>query len=107
MKNPGQKPRPTPVGHQSQLPIVRITIDDAVLVLGVLELVGAGLEPDSELGVLVERSAARVAARLEALTDSLSPVVGPGPGAVVRGPVGPDPRASSPGAPPGEHRTPA
>jgi hypothetical protein len=55
------------------MPIVRITIDEAVLLIGVLELVARTLDPASELGVLVDRSAARVAIRLQTLTDALSP----------------------------------
>ena len=84
--------------HHSQLPIVRITIDDAVLVLGVLELVGSELDPDTDLAFLVQRSAARIAARLAGLAEALSPAVpssSNGGGPSVAGP------------PPGERRTPA
>ena len=86
--------------HHSQLPIVRITIDDAVLVLGVLELVGPELDPDSDLAVLVGRAAARVSARLGGLAEALSPPV---PG--TSNGAGPGPAAAGP--PRGERRTPA
>ena len=108
---PAAKPkRPTTVGavsHHSQLPIVRITIDDAVLVLGVLELVSADLEPDTDLALLVERSAARIAARLSGLAEALSPVVPPtADGPLARG-ADNGPRKAVLGPPPGERRTPA
>ena len=100
MKTPGHQPKRSTPGHHSQLPIVRITIDDAVLVLGVLELVATDLDADSELAYLVGRSAARISARLGGLAEALSPALAP---------TGPsDPRVTPSGPPPsGERRTPA
>jgi hypothetical protein len=45
--------------------------------LGVLDLVAAGLDPESDLGVLVDRSSIRIRARLAALAEALSPMTGP------------------------------
>jgi hypothetical protein len=98
MGSEGQPPQPTS-GHHPAMPIVRITIDDAVLLIGVLDLVGETLDPKSELGILVDRSAARVATRLQAFTDSLSPSVSARRG---RGR-----RTTAPGPPPDERPTPA
>jgi hypothetical protein len=75
MRATGHEPERATTERHAQLPIVRITIDDAVLVLGVLELVSGEVDPGSDLGILVDRSARRISARLAALTDALSPTV--------------------------------
>ena len=117
MKKPGQQQQPSkrspqPQAHHSQLPIVRITIDDAVLVLGVLELIGQDLDPDSEIAILAGRSAARISARLAGLAEALSPVLSPmadppdSPASV--SPTGErDRRTTASGPPRNERRTPA
>ena len=79
MRPTGHQPKRPNTGHHAQLPIVRITIDDAVLVLGVLELVSNDLDPESDLGHLAARAATRISARLASLTEALSPVTGPSP----------------------------